>query len=191
MELKEAIWTRRSVRKFKPDPIPHEIMEELIEGACMAPSATNAQPWYFVVLETPEGMARYEQFMQKTAKSYRSVLEARFPNHPHVVDSTISFLSKNGGAPVIVLAFIYKPNLDNETSLIESVSAAIQNLLLLAWEKGIGSCWLASPLSAGLAPEIEAEFAPDKGRLIGTILLGYPDESPKAPKRKSDRYEFL
>ena len=51
MELKTAIWTRRSVRNFKDTPIDHADIEEIMEGTLMAPSAINLQPWYFAVLE--------------------------------------------------------------------------------------------------------------------------------------------
>ena len=50
MELMEAIKGRRSVRKFKPDPIPKEDLEEIIQAGLCAPSAQNLQPWYFVAL---------------------------------------------------------------------------------------------------------------------------------------------
>jgi len=160
----------------------------------MAPSGVNLQPWYFVVLETPEAIARYKDFMRKTAEGFRPILEERFPNHPNVVESTSAFLGNNGGAPVVVLVFLHKPELNDEgegNPNTQGVAAAIENLLLLAWDKGIGSCWLTSPVLAGLSREIEAEFAPGKGHLVATIPMGYPAETPKAPKRKTDRYEFL
>ena len=54
MELTGVIKNRRSVRKYREKPVPRELLEELMEAACWAPSADNAQPWYFVVLTKPE-----------------------------------------------------------------------------------------------------------------------------------------
>lgn len=57
MELMEAIKGRRSVRKFKPDPIPKEDLEEIIQAGLCAPSAQNLQPWYFVALTKKEDLS--------------------------------------------------------------------------------------------------------------------------------------
>ena len=61
MELKEIIYSRRSVRKYQSTPIPHEVLEELLEGAMMAPSGVNTQPWYFVVLESSGAVEEYRE----------------------------------------------------------------------------------------------------------------------------------
>ena len=54
MELKQAIELRRSIRKFKPDPVPDEHIKEILEAARLAPSGTNIQPWRFVVVKSSE-----------------------------------------------------------------------------------------------------------------------------------------
>ena len=194
MDLKTVVWTRRSVRKYKDTPIDHAVLEEILQGALMAPSGVNLQPWYFVVLESKEAVDQYRAIMKEGAKGFLPDLEKRFPDHPEVVRETTSFLTTCGGAPVIVLAFFHKPvfnTLTKSDSNLQSVAAAIQNLLLLAWDKGIASCWMTAPLSAGISEIVEKQFAPDKGSFVAAISLGYPDQEPKAPRRKTDRVVFL
>ena len=67
MELKECVISRRSIRKYKPDPISHETLQELIDGAVTAPSGVNLQPWYFVVLESKEAVDAYRDLMRRSA----------------------------------------------------------------------------------------------------------------------------
>ena len=57
MELMNAVQTRRSIRRYQDREVPEELLQELLEAACWAPSADNAQPWYFVALTQPEEIA--------------------------------------------------------------------------------------------------------------------------------------
>ena len=74
---------------------------------------------------------------------------------------------------------------------MQSVSAAIENVLLAAWDKGIGSCWLSAPQRMGFGPAFQARFAPDKGEFVAAITLGYPDQQPKMPPRREGRYTIV
>ena len=75
--------------------------------------------------------------------------------------------------------------------IMQSVAAAIENLILMAWSKGIGSCWMTAATVCQVDQELHDRFAPDKGPLVAMITLGYPDETPKAPKRKEGRAEII
>lgn len=194
MELKECVTTRRSVRKYLPDPIPHEILTELLEGAMMAPSGVNNQPWYFVVLETKTAVEAYRKLMRENAGNFRRRLEERFPEHPEVVESTLEYMATLGGAPVVVLAFLLKPEYNEShkaNPAVQSVAAAIENLLLLAWDKGIGSCWMTAPFSMGVDAVLEETYAPEHGHFVAAVALGYPAQKPKMPRRKEGRVTFL
>ncbi|OKY80408.1 MAG: hypothetical protein BHV62_05895 [Eggerthella sp. 51_9] len=103
MELMEAIKGRRSVRKFKPDPIPKEDLEEIIQAGLCAPSAQNLQPWYFVALTKKEDLSYLFSELGTTAFSHRKELEARFKNNPEVVEETMEFMSAMGGSQTIIL----------------------------------------------------------------------------------------
>ena len=123
-----------------------------------------------------------------TAFSHRKELEARFKNHPEVVEETMEFMSAMGGAQTIILGFLNKPDYSEDIlpSCVESVSAAMENMCLAAYDKGIGSCWVEAVVRAGNA--LGSHFAPSHGKLIGAIVLGYPDMEPRPIKKKGARY---
>lgn len=190
MELMEAIKTRRSVRKFTDEPVPREKLEKIIEAAMWAPSGQNLQPWYFVALTKDEDLAFLISEMGTTAFSERKKLEARFKNNPEVVEETLEFLSAMGGARTILLAFLNKPTYSEDMipSCIESVSAAMQNAVLMAHAEGIASCWVEAVCQAGDA--LHEKFAPEHGKLIGGIILGYPAMEAREIPRKVGRFEI-
>ena len=189
MELKEAIYNRRSVRKYKDRPISKDVLLEIMDAACFAPSGSNLQPWYFVVCESEESRKKLSRIVGGSIFHLRKVLESRFQAHPEIIEETIDFVQSMGNAPVCVLAFLQRDNYDVELPAIESVSAAVQNLLLTAHAKGISSCWLTAMLSAD--KELREAFAPDKGRFMAMVTLGYSDEEPRTPKRKDGRVVII
>lgn len=191
METREAIFGRRSVRKYIDKPINDEILKILIEGASMAPSADNLQPWYFVAVRSEENINKLRNIFKEISKKGKPQLENRFPNHPEVVGETLGFIKSLGNASTCILAFLLKPNYNESVSAWQSVSAAIENICLLAHDEGIGSCWLTAPLETGYSEVIESEFAPEAGSLVAAITLGYPAFEPKAPKRKQGRYKII
>ena len=115
-------------------------------------------------------------------------LEERFSRHPEQIGITNRFLSTLGGAPVCLLVFMLKPDYPDRDGAMQSVSAAIENVLLAAWAKGIGSCWLSAPQRMGFGPAFQRRFAPDKGEFVAAVTLGYPDQQPKMPPRRDGRY---
>ena len=191
MDTLECLLTRRSVRKYKPDPIPREELEEILAAAACAPSAVNLQPWYLAAVCSQEGMAAFRDIMREVAVKTRPELEERFAAHPQVIRETESFLVSLGGAPACVLVFLQKPSYPDRDNVIESAAAAVENLLLAAWAKGIGSCWMAAPVSTGYGPALRDRFAPGKGELVAAVALGYPDQAPRMPKRKPGRAVIL
>ncbi|OUN81325.1 hypothetical protein B5G06_10665 [Flavonifractor sp. An52] len=193
MDCRQAIMTRRSVRNYQSAPIPENVLNNILSAACAAPSALNLQPWYFVVIQSAEPMARLLEVMRPAPQRLDAELTQRFPNHPQVVLETKRFVQLLGGAPVCILAFQTGGDTHgrSQSTILQSVAAAIENLLLAAWNEGLGSCWLTAPLEAGLAEELRTAFAPEQGELAALITLGYPEHVPKAPKTKSGRYIIL
>lgn len=187
MELQEAILSRRSVRKYQDRPVERALLEQLLEAACWAPSADNRQPWYFVALTNEADIALLRATMEHVAEETVSHLEEMFPRHPSIVRETTLFLRSLGNAPVYVLAFLQNDKGHRE-SMLESVAAAIQNLLLTAQEMGLGTCWVNAATGAGYGPALQELFAPGKGELVSLVTLGYPEIVPKAPKRKLGRW---
>ena len=188
METIEALLTRRSIRRYKPDPIPMKDLKEILAAGAVAPSAVNMQHWYFVAVQSPDALQDVKQIMGSVVEKFRPVLEERFQRHPEQVRITNHFLATLGGAPVCVLVFFLKPDYPDRDGAMQSVSAAIENMLLAAWDRGIGSCWLSAPQRMGFGPEFQRRFAPDKGEFVAAITLGYPDAQPKMPPRRDGRY---
>ena len=192
MELKEAIEGRRSVRNFKDTKIAEEDIKEIVEAGIYAPSATNTQPWYFIAVSSPEAIEELRTIAKGGAEAFKGFLEKRFPTHPEVVESTTRFIGSLGNAPFAVLAFVRDPGTGTDDSpVIQSIAAAIQNMILTAYDKGIGSCWMTSLCGGEAADAIHERFAPDRGPLAAIITFGYSDETGKMPRRKDDRVEYL
>ncbi|MBR0164984.1 MAG: nitroreductase family protein [Lachnospiraceae bacterium] len=193
MTIQETIRGRRSIRKYTTDPVPDEVLSEIMEAGLYAPSAVNYQPWYFVAIRSPNKLEELKHIMQVAADRTRPSLEKRFAAHPEVIRESLQFIAGLGNAPVCVLAFQEKPQdqyVKNQSNIHQSVAAAIQNMLLTAWEKGIGSCWMTAPVNEGLGDEIRNSFAPDKGELVAVFTLGYPAQTPQMPKRKENRFRI-
>ncbi len=192
MELKEAIYGRRSIRKYKSDPVSDQDIKEILEAGMMAPSAVNQQPWYFVVVKSQEKIDEIVSVMSGASDKLVPSLKERFPNHPEVVEDTRKFVGMLGNAPLCILVFLHKPHyVKKESTMIQSVAAAIQNMLLTAYARGLGSCWLTAPLEAGADNILKERFAPDKGDMIALLTFGYAEIEPRAPRRKTDRYEII
>lgn len=191
MNVIDCIRTRRSVRKYKSDPIELSVLEEVMEAATFAPSAINLQPWYYVVIQSPEKMEEMRGIMREVQAKFRPVLEERFPKHPNVVTDTSNFHNTLGNAPACILSFALKEDYADPEGVTQSVSASVENLMVAAWSKGLGTCWMNAARHMGFGEELRARFAPDKGQFMGAIAIGYPEAEGKAPPRKDGRFIFI
>jgi nitroreductase len=195
MELMEVIRTRRSIRKMKSDPIDRDTVHEILEAANSAPSASNRQCWEFVVVERP-----YLERMQKTlADSFRQrveeVTETAYRNG--LVDLPIptdpsgdkvaglgEFYRTLGGAPLAVIITV--PRTKDPWAMYNNLkdgSAAMENLLLAAWDKGLGTCWMTGPLKHKQAEILDLLGLPGDREIIGIAPIGRPDHRPPAPPK--------
>ena len=118
MDIITAIKTRRSVRKFKKDPVPMDLLKNIIEMATWAPSATNRQGWRFIIIDD----SRIKQ---------------------EIIDNGGAVIINNSPCGILV---IYDENTRNfrYRDFIQSGAAAIQNLLLAAHNYGLGACWVCN-----------------------------------------------
>jgi nitroreductase len=182
MNTIEAIAARRSIRRFKDIPIPEETMEAILQAGIQAPSGKNRQPWRFVVVkgEKRSDMVRIMRDGLDNAKR-----EGRATGS---AEWTVKVMEH---APVTV--FVFDPDgvrpwlphavdqMFNELVDIQSVGAAIQNMLLAAQDLGIGSLWICDVLSAY---EELCSWLGEKGEMVAAVSFGYPDESPEPRPRK-------
>lgn len=189
MEFKDVVYGRRSIRKYQDKPIPDDILQEIVDEALMAPSGTNLQHWYFLIVKSEAKLNKLKELLVAINPKIKTHLEARFENHPEVVKETTTFFDTLGGAKVCALCFLLKPESANMNA-VQSAAAAVENFCLSAYDKGLGTCWIV-PLFEEFGEWVKAEFAPDKGQFIAAITLGYPAHSPNAPKRKPGRYDYV
>ena len=196
MEFKDVVYGRRSVRSFSDKAIEDETLKEIIDAGLWAPSGVNLQPWYFVAVKSPKAMERLKKIMADIAEKNRAHLEERFADHPEVVKNTVSFIAKLGNAPVVLLAFRDKPDYSwalQDEGIVQSVAAAMENILLSAYDHGVASCWLTAPTQAAMGEVLRDEFAPGHGNLICIAAMGYPVEGKEAkpPKRKENKFAIV
>lgn len=191
METRDAIFGRRSIRKYSDKPISDEDLQDIIEAGLAAPSGINLQPWYFVVVKSEEKLKRLSEITGQVFGKFKPVLENRFEKNPEAIEETREFLNSMGGAKVCVLVFLLKDDYEDYTTVVEGTSAAIENMCLMAYDKGIGSCWLTAALRVGIGDELRREFAPDKGKYLAMLTLGYPAVSPAMPPRRPGRYVII
>jgi len=185
MNTLETIAQRRSIRRFKPDPIPEEVLRQILRAATQAPSGKNRQPWQFVVVR--ERRDEMIQVMQ-------AGLEAFVRNVGPDTGSARWTLQVMAQAPVTV--FVFNPygkhpfvehTLDdriNDLVNLQSVGAAIQNICLAAHELGLGSLWICDIL---YAYDALRKWMNVDAQMVAALSLGYPDESPgPRPRRPLD-----
>lgn len=183
------IYNRRSIRKFLKKPLPKEELEEIIQSGIKAPSSKNRQPWKFIVVQGREKEAMLKAFRRGISREENGtpfLPESR--QHLGSAKYTVEIMAK---APAIVfvvnplgkdiLSSLTAEERVSEICNIQSIGAAIENMLLAAEERGIGSLWICdiyfaySELCAWLNCE---------GQLVAAVAFGYPDESPQARPRK-------
>ena len=167
----KAIENRRSIRKYKDQPIDEKLLLEIIRNASLAPSGNNTQPWNFIIVDN---------------------LESR---------KEISIVCHNqkwmNTAPVFIVCVAdincrvketEKINLDEETSLFElkqiirDTAISIEHLVIEATEQGLGTCWVAWYEQKEIRPLLGI---PNDKYVVGIITIGYSDENPKQRPRKN------
>jgi len=181
MELFEAIKGRRSIRKFKPDRVDKAIITELLEAASWAPSYLDHQNWFFVVLTGEEKEKLYSYLNERFQQILKSMEEEI---SERVKTITAQFLGASGRAPIIIAVFSEISSAATPNATL-SVAAAIENLLLAAYSKGLGACWTSGVIY--IAEDIGNFLNILDKELVALINLGYPDENPTPHQRKINK----
>ena len=174
MEVMEAIYQRRSVRSYTADPVDRETVNRLLQAAVQAPSAMNAQPWAFVIIQD----ARRLRDCSSRAKAYLLETYGSDPRMERYRDelSDPNFDIFYGAGTLIVICATPEGLVPNEDCCL-----AGQNLLLAACDLGLGTCcigWARPFLSLS---ETKAELGiPENLTPVLPIIVGYPS-GPTAP----------
>ena len=176
MEVFEAIYNRHSQKKVKPDAVPREMIEKLLDAAVQAPNHYKVRPWRFVVLT---GAAR-ERLGEVMAASQRE----RHPEFPAEAFDKCRAMPLQ--APVVIAVGVDKPSEAKvlEVENISATAAACQNLLLAAHAMGLGAKWRTGEWARD--PKIKAflGFEADQ-HIIAFIYVGYPEFIPEPAPRPS------
>lgn len=164
----EAIYKRRSIRKYKKDAVEKEKAEALVRAATYAPSSNNRQPWVFIICDE------------------RQVLDSIRKAHPYS-----SMLDKAPLAIVVCADLdVYPPDANSDIYMLDC-AAATQNILLEAYDLGLGTCWLGvSPYETRMA-DIGAIFDLPANIVVHSIIaVGYPDEEKDSLPRKNTTVHY-
>jgi nitroreductase len=188
METIAAIENRRSIRKFLGKEIDKNIIEKIIEAGILAPSAKNRQPWKYIVV-TEKGKARMLEILREGIENEKSGKGIYKQNRQFIAPAEYSMKIMEE-APVTIFVI----NMDNKISLnqtiedklaemasIQSIGASIQNMLLAAFDYGIGSLWICDIY---LAYKELSKWLNTEQQIVAAVSFGYTNEKPSARPRK-------
>ena len=156
MEVLDAIARRRTIRRFRQEPIPFALLEKLADAGRLAPSGANLQPAEFIIVDDPALVAR----VFETVAWAGYIAPAGNP--------------PEGKRPVAYVVCLQNKEIKAVTPTAD-LAAAIENMILLGVAEGIGSCWIGSVNRKKLAEILEV---PESRYIDSVLALGRPDESP-------------
>lgn len=182
--------SRRSVRRFLPDPIPRSTIQSLLETGLLAPSAHNRQPWRFAVLTTRTAKVCLAEAMG--AEFRRDLLADGLPPEQAERQAARSY-ARITEAPLVILLCLTMAEMDRYPDekrrraeylmATQSVALAGGTMLLAAQAEGLGGVWVCAPLFAPETARRALSLPPD-WEPQGMLLLGRPAKSPPARVRK-------
>jgi nitroreductase len=184
MDVFEAIHNRHSQKKVKPDPVPREMIEKLLDAAAQAPNHYKVRPWRFVVLT---GSAR-----ERLGEVMSASLRQRKPDFPQEAFDKAQTTPLQ--APVVIAVGVEKPS-EPKVLEIENVcaaAAATENLLLAAYALGLGAKWRTGEWARDPMVKNFLGFESDQ-HIVGFVYVGYPEFIVEQPPRPSfeDRTVWL
>jgi nitroreductase len=160
MEFYEVIKSRKSIRKYKPNPIPEPALERILNAARLAPSAKNIQPWKFIVIKD----TKIKQQLVPACRNQECISQA----------------------PIVICAVALEKIAWGRmggywSSYPVDLSIALEHIMLAATNEGLGTCWI------GAYEEKEVKRIlniPEDVKVIALTPLGYPDQTPEIKPRK-------
>ena len=160
MDAMEAILSRRSIRRYTDEPVPDELVQQLLKAAMAAPSASNQQPWQFVVIDERRLFSEIMKF------------------HP------FSSMLAEAKVSILVCGDLHRESFKGYW--IQDCSAATENILIAARALGLGAVWLGIYPREERAQKVQALLKlPDHIVPLGLISMGFPAET-KPPSNRFD-----
>lgn len=153
----EAIYARRSVRDFSPEPVEEKDLVEIIRAGMWAPSGLNNQPWRFATICNPELKAGIAHLTR-----YRRVVE---------------------GAQALIAVFVDREAIYHDVKDHQAIGACLQNMLLVTHALGLGAVWLGEILK-NAGPVRELLGLPENLELMAVVAIGHPAHRRQESSRK-------
>jgi F420 biosynthesis protein FbiB-like protein len=191
-QLLNLIYTRRSIRRYRPDSVPQDIIKQILTAAAWAPSAHNRQPWRFAVITKDTTKHKLAAAM---GQKLRADLAADGLAPDLIEKDTSRSYQRLTNAPLLILLCLTMADMDsypdaqrqqNEHLMaVQSTALAGQNLLLAAHTLGLGACWMCAPL---FSPNIVRQTLnlPADWQPQALITLGYPAETRQKTRKTLD-----
>jgi len=154
MSITELLLTRRSIRKYRQEQISQDNLHSILEAGRYAPSASNGQPWRFIVLTD-------QDIKDKLSRRQWSGF---------VRDSAVT-----------IVGCAYEGDAYSRRWSTVDTTIALENMVIAGWGLGIGSCWIGDFDEAEVRRILEV---PKEWKIIALISFGYPEEIPAAPPRR-------
>jgi len=164
----DLIRRRRSIRRFRPDPISFQLLEQLVDAGRLAPTGGNIQPLEFVVVDDED----LKSLVFETLKWGMHVRPRRNPPE-----------GKRPAAYIVVLVNKQRRPSGSE----RDAGAAVENMVLAALEQGVGSCWLRNIDIPKLAELLSIR---EPLEIDSVLALGCPDEEPVVEEMQGEGYRY-
>lgn len=181
--------SRRSLRRYLPDPVPPQLIEQLLTAAVWAPSAHNRQPWRFVVMT--EWATKHKLATAMGEKLRRDLTADHAPADLITKDTRRSY-QRITNAPLLILLCLSMADMDSYpdplrqqhewTMAVQSTAMAAQNLLLAAHALDLGACWMCAPL---FCPDLVKQMLdlPADWQPQALLTIGYPAETKEKARQ--------
>jgi len=187
--------SRKSIRQYKPEAVPFEVVERVLAAGMQAPSGKNLQNWRFFVV-TGEKRDEYLEYSKKSWLSLKDILQRKLK--PSLYEFTQRFFFTLGEAPVIIFAYCCNDPEEHHYTSLGGVYMAVENINLACLVEGLGCCTMGAPLE--IRKEVDEflkvtelpEYQSGRLELVCAVVLGYPDHNPpKAPRQLENRVTWL
>jgi nitroreductase len=209
-EFLALVHKRRSIRRFKPDPVPPEHIEKMLEAARWAMSGANAQPWEFVVVRDADTRRRIVESRDEAQREVFAIEQTRLPELQHPQFRRLDASSSFKDAPVLIAvlgdrrtyqatvlaAHFLRGEGGAEATFLKNMANATQNLHLAAAALGLGSMWISVSYVWGQAIKAILDV-PEVLELHTLVAVGYPAYQPAPSYRRPlaemvhyDRYDM-
>jgi F420 biosynthesis protein FbiB-like protein len=192
-DLHNFLRTRRSIRRFKPDPVPDSVIQNILTTATFAPSAHNRQPWRFVVVTDSSIRTKLADAM--AVEFERDLKKDKLP-HEEIQQRITRSRERMITAPALIILNLDMSEMDiypdekrNKAEYlmaVQSVANAGMQLLLAAHAEGLGGVWVCSPLFAQETIQQVLEL-PETWEPQAMFFIGYPMDIPEARERKNPK----